>query len=292
MHADLAMYHAKSRGRANFQFYHPDLNAKAMERLWLESELRRALTLGQLALEFQPQLDLLSDQVIGVEALLRWHHPERGRIPPDKFIPLAEESGLIGPIGAWVLNSACAQAKAWLEQGFGPIRVAVNISGEQLRHNHFVDQVAQALADSGLPSELLELEITESTAMAEPEIMVLRLTELKRMGVDLAIDDFGTGYSSLAYLQRFPLDRLKIDRSFVRHVVSSANDAGIVTAIIAMAHQLSFEVVAEGVETDDQLAFLRAHKCDQVQGYLASPPLTAERFVAWLRNRTPVRAAS
>jgi EAL domain-containing protein (putative c-di-GMP-specific phosphodiesterase class I) len=285
------MYHAKSRGRANFQFYHQDLNAKAMERLWLESELRRALTCGQLTLEFQPQLELATDQVIGVEALLRWHHPERGRIPPDKFIPLAEESGLIGPIGAWVLNSACTQAKLWLDRGLD-IRVAVNISSEQLRQAHFVDQVAQALADTGLPPRLLELEITESTAMAEPEIMVLRLTELKRMGIDLAIDDFGTGYSSLAYLQRFPLDRLKIDRSFVRHVVSSTNDAGIVTAIIAMAHQLSFAVVAEGVETDDQLAFLRAHKCDQVQGYLASPPLTAERFVAWLRNRTPVRAAS
>jgi diguanylate cyclase (GGDEF)-like protein/PAS domain S-box-containing protein len=293
MHADLAMYHAKSRGRANFQFYHQDLNVKAMERLWLESELRRALMLAQLTLEFQPQLDLASGQVIGVEALLRWHHPERGRIPPDKFIPLAEESGLIGPIGAWVLSSACAQAKAWLDQGLGEIRVAVNISSEQLRQPHFVDQVAQALAETGLPPRLLELEITESTAMAEPEIMVLRLTELKRMGVDLAIDDFGTGYSSLAYLQRFPLDRLKIDRSFVRHVVSSTNDAGIVTAIIAMAHQLSFEVVAEGVETDDQLAFLRAHGCDQVQGYLASPPLTAERFVAWLRCRDqPVRAAS
>jgi len=291
-HADLAMYHAKSRGRANFQFYHQDLNAKAMERLWLESELRRALTLGQLGLEFQPQLDLHSDQVIGVEALLRWHHPERGRIPPDKFISLAEESGLIGPIGGWVLSTACAQAKTWLDQGFGPIRVAVNISSEQLRQVHFVDQVARALADSGLPASLLELEITETTAMAEPEIMILRLTELKRMGIDIAIDDFGTGYSSLAYLQRFPLDRIKIDRSFVRHVVSSTNDAGIVTAIIAMAHQLSFEVIAEGVETDSQLAFLRAHQCDQVQGYLASPPLTAERFIEWLRDRTPVRAAS
>jgi EAL domain-containing protein (putative c-di-GMP-specific phosphodiesterase class I) len=235
----------------------------------------------------------VSGQVIGVETLLRWQHPERGRIPPDKFIPLAEESGLIGPIGAWVLHSACSQAKAWLDQGLGEIRIAVNISGEQLRQAHFVDQVAQALADSGLPPGLLELEITESTAMAEPDIMVPRLTELKRMGIDLAIDDFGTGYSSLAYLQRFPLDRLKIDRSFVRHVVSSANDAGIVTAIIAMAHQLSFRVIAEGVETEDQLAFLRAHRCDQVQGYLASPPLTAERFVAWLRCREqPVGAAS
>jgi diguanylate cyclase (GGDEF)-like protein/PAS domain S-box-containing protein len=292
MHADLAMYHAKARGRANFQFYHRELNAKAMERLWLESELRRALLLEQLSLEFQPQLDLALDTVIGVEALLRWHHPERGRIPPDKFIPLAEESGLIGPIGLWVLNSACAQARAWLDQGLGEIRVAVNISSEQLRHAHFVDQVAQALAASGLPPRLLELEITESTAMAEPEIMVPRLTELKGMGVDLAIDDFGTGYSSLTYLQRFPLDRLKIDRSFVRHVVSSTNDAGIVTAIIAMAHRLSFEVIAEGVETEDQLDFLRAHGCDQVQGYLASPPLTAERFVAWLRSRDPVRAAS
>jgi diguanylate cyclase (GGDEF)-like protein len=293
MHADLAMYHAKARGRANFQFYHQELNAKAMERLWLESELRRALTLEQLALEFQPQLDLVSDQIIGVEALLRWHHPERGRIPPDKFIPLAEESGLIGPIGAWVLHTACSQAKAWLDQGLGGIHVAVNISGEQLRQAHFVDQVAQALAASGLPPGLLELEITESAAMAEPEITVPRLTELKRMGIDLAIDDFGTGYSSLAYLQRFPLDRVKIDRSFVRHVVSSANDAGIVTAIIAMAHQLSFQVIAEGVETEEQLAFLRAHRCDQVQGYLASPPLTAERFVAWLRCRDhSQRAAS
>jgi diguanylate cyclase (GGDEF)-like protein/PAS domain S-box-containing protein len=293
MHADLAMYHAKSRGRANFQFYHQDLNAKAMERLWLESELRRALLLDQLTLEFQPQLELISNRVVGVEALLRWHHPERGRIPPDKFIPLAEESGLIAPIGAWVLKAACAQAKAWLDQELGEIRVAVNISSEQLRQAQFVDQVEQALADSGLPPHFLELEITESTAMAEPEIMVLRLTELKRMGIDLAIDDFGTGYSSLAYLQRFPLDRLKIDRSFVRHVVSSTNDAGIVTAIIAMAHQLSFEVIAEGVETEDQLAFLRTHHCDQVQGYLASPPLTADRFTAWLRSRDhPVRAAS
>jgi diguanylate cyclase (GGDEF)-like protein len=293
MHADLAMYHAKARGRANFQFYHQDLNARAMERLWLESELRRALTLEQLTLEFQPQLDLVSGRVIAVEALLRWHHPERGRIPPDTFIPLAEESGLIGPIGAWVLHTACAQAKTWFDQGLGDIRVAVNISSEQLRQAHFVDQVARALADSGLPPRLLELEITESTAMAEPETMVLRLTELKRMGIDLAIDDFGTGYSSLAYLQRFPLDRLKIDRSFVRHVVSSANAAGIVTAIIAMAHQLSFEVIAEGVETEDQLAFLRAHGCDQAQGYLASPPLTPERFIAWLRRRDrPVRAAS
>jgi len=293
MHADLAMYDAKARGRANYQFYHRDLNAKAMERLWLESELRRALTLEHLTLEFQPQLDIASDAVIGVEALLRWHHPERGRIPPDKFIPLAEETGLIGPIGLWVLSSSCAQAKAWLDAGLGEIRVAVNISSEQLRHAHFVDQVAQALADSGLPARLLELEITESTAMAEPEIMVPRLIELKAMGVDLAIDDFGTGYSSLTYLQRFPLDRVKIDRSFVRHVVSSTNDAGIVTAIIAMAHQLSFEVIAEGVETEDQLAFLRAHGCDQIQGYLASPPLTAERFAAWLRSRDhPVRAAS
>ncbi|MEM7025067.1 MAG: EAL domain-containing protein [Pseudomonadota bacterium] len=293
MHADLAMYHAKARGRANFQFYHQDLNAKAMERLWLESELRRALGLDQLSLEFQPQVDLVSEQVMGVEALLRWHHPERGRIPPDKFISLAEESGLIGSIGAWVLNSACAQSKKWLDQGVGEFRVAVNISSEQLRQAQFVDQVAQALAATGLPPRLLELEITESTAMADPEIMVLRLTELKRMGVDLAIDDFGTGYSSLAYLQRFPLDRVKIDRSFVRHLVSSTNDAGIVTAIIAMAHQLSFEVTAEGVETEEQLAFLRTHRCDQVQGYLTSPPLTAERFVAWLRARdTEVKAAS
>jgi diguanylate cyclase (GGDEF)-like protein/PAS domain S-box-containing protein len=291
MHADLAMYHAKARGRANFQFYHQDLNAKAMERLWLESELRRALALEQLSLEFQPQLDLASDRITGVEALLRWQHPERGQIPPDTFIPLAEESGLIGAIGAWVLHTACQQAKTWLDEGLGEISVAVNISGEQLRQAHFVDQVAGALADSGLPPGMLELEITESTAMAEPEIMVSRLTELKRMGIDLSIDDFGTGYSSLAYLQRFPVDRLKVDRSFVCHVVSSANDAGIVTAMIAMAHQLSFEIIAEGVETEDQLAFLRTHACDEVQGYLISPPLSAEHFAAWLRGRDrPVRA--
>jgi diguanylate cyclase (GGDEF)-like protein/PAS domain S-box-containing protein len=282
MHADTAMYHAKAQGRANYQFYHADLNAKALEWLTLEAQLHKALDCDQLRLEFQPQVALATNRVIGVEALLRRDHPERGRIPPEEFIALAEESGLIMPIGNWVLRQACAQGRAWLNSGLEPLQIAVNISSRQLSQDDFLEQVARALADHDFPGELLEVEITESTAMAEPEATVETLSVLRTLGVKIAIDDFGTGHSSLSYLQKFPLDRLKIDRSFTRDMMNNASNAGIVSAIIAMAHQLNFKVIAEGVEDDRQIAFLRAHGCEQIQGYRVSPPRDAESFRAWL----------
>jgi diguanylate cyclase (GGDEF)-like protein/PAS domain S-box-containing protein len=282
MNADTAMYHAKAQGRANFQFYHADMNAKALEWLTLEAQLHKALECDQLRLEFQPQVALATNRVIGVEALLRWYHPERGRIPPEEFIALAEESGLIMPIGNWVLRQACAQGRAWLDSGLEPLQIAVNISSRQLRQDDFLEQVACALADHDFPGELLELEITESTAMTEPEATVETLSALRTLGVKIAIDDFGTGHSSLSYLQKFPLDRLKIDRSFTCDMMNNASNAGIVSAIIAMAHQLNFKVIAEGVEDDRQIAFLRAHGCEQIQGYRISPPRDAESFRAWL----------
>lgn len=285
MHADTAMYHAKSQGPANFQFYHPNFNAKALEWLMLEAQLHKALECDQLRLEFQPQVALATGAVIGVEALLRWSHPERGLVPPDEFIPLAEESGLIMPIGHWVLREACAQGRAWLDAGLDRLQIAVNISGRQLSQEDFVDQVAGVLADHDFPGTLLELEITESTAMAEPEATVETLDALKTLGVKIAIDDFGTGYSSLSYLQKFPLDRVKIDRSFTRDMMHSASNAGIVSAIIAMAHQLNFKVIAEGVEDESQVAFLRAHGCEEIQGYHISPPRDAESFRDWLATR-------
>jgi diguanylate cyclase (GGDEF)-like protein/PAS domain S-box-containing protein len=285
MCADTAMYHAKAQGRANFQFYHPDLNAKALERLQLEAQLRKAVESDQLRLEFQPQIALATDRVIGAEALLRWCHPERGRLLPDDFVPLAEESGLIKPIGAWVLREACAQGRTWLDAGLGPLQLAVNISSRQLAQEDFLEQVAGALADAGFPGELLELEITESTAMAEPETTIATLSALKTLGVRIAIDDFGTGYSSLSYLRRFPLDRVKIDRSFTQGMTRDASNAGIVAAIIAMAHQLRFKVIAEGVEDEEQVAFLRAQGCEEIQGFLISPPREPADFRAWLAAR-------
>jgi EAL domain-containing protein (putative c-di-GMP-specific phosphodiesterase class I) len=285
MRADTAMYHAKAQGRANFQFYHPDLNAKALERLQLEAQLRKALEGDQLRLEFQPQIALATGRVIGAEALLRWCHPERGRLLPDDFIPLAEESGLIKPIGVWVLREACAEGRTWLDAGLGPLQLAVNISSRQLTQEDFLEQVARALADADFPGELLELEITESAAMAEPDATVATLSALKTLGVKIAIDDFGTGYSSLSYLRRFPLDRVKIDRSFTHGMTRDASNAGIVAAIIAMAHQLKFRVIAEGVENEEQVAFLRAQGCEAIQGFLISPPRDPADFRAWLAAR-------
>jgi diguanylate cyclase (GGDEF)-like protein len=289
MHADTAMYHAKSQGRDNFQFFHPELNARAMDRLSLEADLRKALSTEQLTLHFQPQVSLATGEVVGVEALLRWYHPQRGLVPTDELIALAEETGLIVPIGSWVLRSGCATVRAWIDQGMGELPVAINVSSRQLRQDGFVEEVRGALADHGLPARLLELEITESTAMAEPEATVEILLQLKDMGVEVAIDDFGTGYSSLSYLKRFPIGCVKIDRSFVRDVVHSPEDAGIVDAIVAMARQLRFKVVAEGVETEEQADFLQRHGCDQIQGYLVSRPQPAEQLAEWLRGRLRVR---
>jgi EAL domain-containing protein (putative c-di-GMP-specific phosphodiesterase class I) len=280
--ADVAMYHAKEQGRNNYQFYSRSLGARTVARLTLERDLRKALVRGEFELQYQPQLALGSRAVVGLEALVRWHHPRLGLVSPATFISLAEETRLIVPVGIWVLRQACGQASAWSQAGLGPLRIAVNLSVVQVLQNNFVGQLAAVLAETGLAPERLELEITETTVMTDAEAVIAKLIEVKRMGVTLAIDDFGTGHSSLSYLKRFPLDRLKIDRSFIRDVACDADDEAIVTAIIAMSRSLSFEVVAEGIETARQEDFLRRQGCDLAQGFLFSPPLPAEDVPGWL----------
>jgi diguanylate cyclase (GGDEF)-like protein/PAS domain S-box-containing protein len=277
-HADVAMYHAKSMGRANYQFFAPEMNRAAAERLNLENNLRHALARQELRLEFQPIVSLSSGVARGAEALLRWH-AQSGPITPDRFIPVAEETGLIVPIGEWVLREACAQFKAWQAQGCGLERVVVNLSARQFAHRNLLSAVRRALAEAELAPEHLGLEITESLLMANPLEAIRVLTVLSDMGIQISVDDFGTGYSSLSYLKRFPIHKIKIDRSFVRDVVSDKEDAAIVTAIIAMAHSLDCTVVAEGVETEAQLAFLRARGCDEYQGYYFSRPLPTSALV-------------
>ena len=281
--ADTAMYHAKAAGRNNYQFYAEEMNRAANERLNLENKLRHAVSHHEFALAFQPQFDAVSRRPTGVEALIRWHHPEEGVISPDRFIPVAEETGLIVPIGDWVLNEACREMKSWIDAGLPPLRVAVNLSARQLRRRDFCETVAGALAHSGLPPELLELEITESAVMENPQEAIRILSALHRMGVSLAIDDFGTGYSSLAYLKLFPIDHLKIDRSFVRDIETDLNDRSIAMGTIALAHSLGLNVIAEGVETEDQLEILRTNGCNEIQGYLLSRPLNSATAFSFLR---------
>ncbi|MEK6663055.1 MAG: EAL domain-containing protein [Pseudomonadota bacterium] len=280
--ADAAMYRAKEAGRNQFQFFTQAMNANAVHRLTLENELRHALEREEFSLHYQPQIDLANGAVVGMEALLRWHSPTRGMVSPAEFIPLAEESGLIVPIGEWVLRTACAQNKAWLNAGMQSLRVAVNISARQCRFNSLTKLVERVLADTGLDACHLELEITESLLMDNPEESASTLHDLNQMGIQLAIDDFGTGYSSLSYLKRFPIHTLKIDQSFVRDITSDPDDAAIVKAVIAMARSLKLRVVAEGVETAEQLEFLRAHDCEGMQGYYFSKPMPTEQFVPWL----------
>ena len=284
-HADIAMYRAKEQGRGHWQFYASSMNTGTLERLGLESELRHALERGQFHLEYQPQLDLDSGAVVGMEALLRWQHPQLGRIAPASFISLAEEMGLIIPIGDWVLRTACAQARAWQLAGHGPLRLAVNLSARQFKQKNLLQAVAQALAETGLAAAQLELELTESMVMHDVEQATAIMRKLKALGVQLSIDDFGTGYSSLAYLRHFPIDVLKIDKTFVSDITHSDDDAAIVRAIISLAHSLRLKVIAEGVETAQQLAFLRQHGCDQMQGYLFSRPLAAPAFEELLLQR-------
>jgi diguanylate cyclase (GGDEF)-like protein/PAS domain S-box-containing protein len=282
--ADTAMYHAKSAGRNDFQFFTPAMNAARGERLALEVGLRSAIERQQLSLHYQPQLDLASGRVVGLEALLRWQHPELGWIPPLKFIPIAEDTGLIERIGSWVLEQALAQAACWRAAGHDSLRVAVNLSAHQLRGEGFAIHVAQALQRHQLPGQALELEITESVAMRDPARTVALLHQLRAHGVALAIDDFGTGYSSLAYLKQLPLSCLKLDRSFVMDIEHDSNDAAICTATIQMAHSLGLAVVAEGVETAEQLAFLHRLGCDTIQGYYISEPLPAADCQAFLQR--------
>ena len=285
--ADMAMYQAKAAGRNNYQFFTQEMNRATATRLDLEHKLRHALTRNEFSIAYQPQFSANSSKPTGVEALIRWHHPIDGMISPDRFIPIAEETELIVDIGEWVLHTACREMKHWQDKGLGLMRIAVNVSARQLQRRDFCNTVAGALAESGLPAECLELEITESSVMENPEESIQILQNIRRMGVTLAIDDFGTGYSSLAYLKRFPIDHLKIDRSFVTDIEIDLNDRAIAFGTIALAHSLGLNVIAEGVETEDQLELLRSNGCDEIQGYLLSKPLTSGAAFAFLHALHP-----
>jgi diguanylate cyclase (GGDEF)-like protein len=283
--ADAAMYQAKALGRNNYQFYSAEMTVHAKKRMELEIGLRNALKQEQFVLYYQPQLDLKSGKIIGMEALIRWQHPEKGMISPADFIPVAEDTGLIVPIGAWVLRTACVQAKAWQDQGLPNLLIAVNLSSRQFKQGQLLQEVMAVLDETGLDPHFLELEMTESLLMDGSNSDVLStLNEFKKLGITLAIDDFGTGYSSLSYLKRFPIDKLKIDQSFVCDVISDPEDASLVKAIIAIARSLKLKVIAEGVETEDQLNFMRRHDCDQMQGYYFSQPLPADEFAELVRS--------
>lgn len=283
-HAEVAMYRAKHEGRNNYAFYTADLYLRAMEWITLERDLRKSITQKDFCLYYQPQLDLHTDRIVGVEALVRWQHPEQGLLFPGRFVPIAEESGLIVPLGTWIMQTACAQAHAWHEAGLPPVRVAVNLSARQLIRPELVEEIAQILQETRLEPHFLELELTESMLMLDAEGNLSRIHELKALGVQLAIDDFGTGYSSLSYLRQLPLDTLKIDRSFVYDIPSNVDGATIARTIIAMAHSLKMRVIAEGVECECQRRFLEQHACDEIQGYLYSQPLPTPEMIPFLER--------
>jgi diguanylate cyclase (GGDEF)-like protein len=287
--AEEAMNRAREKGRNNLQFYTVADHGRTRVRLDLESDLRRVLDRGELLVHYQPQVDLRTGRIVGAEALLRWEHPEKGLIPPLEFIPLAEETGLIVPIGKWVLAVACMQNSIWLKSGFPPIRMAVNISSHQFRQKKIVETLGKVLKNSALDPNSLELEITEGTIMQDAASTIHLLKEFKDMGLRLAVDDFGTGYSSLNYLKRFPLDVLKIDRSFIKDVITDSDDAVITKAIIAMAHSLNLEVIAEGIETEGQLSFLRENECDTMQGFYFSRPVAATEMTKLLEEGKSLR---
>ncbi|MBD9362395.1 putative bifunctional diguanylate cyclase/phosphodiesterase [Methylomonas fluvii] len=284
-HADVALYRAKAEGRGNFKYFSEDLTQAALRRLNLESLLRRALRHQELLVYYQPQVDISTGRIIGAEALLRWHHAQEGMIPPSQFIPVAEEIGLIADIGEWVLTQVCRQGRCWLDAGLPPIKLAVNLSPHQLRHGDIAASIDAILSQTGFPPEFLELELTESALMERETEVVLVLCQLRALGVRIAIDDFGTGYSSLAYLKHFPLDVLKIDKTFIDDIPQLEDDKEIASAIIGMGHTLRLQVLAEGVETQEQLDFLQEHGCDFYQGYLKSPALPASDFAALLRSQ-------
>ncbi|MBW2314018.1 MAG: EAL domain-containing protein [Deltaproteobacteria bacterium] len=282
--ADAAMYHAKDRGRNNFQFYTDAMNVKASRRLDIENNLRRAVQRGELSVVYQPKLDLESGEVNAVEALVRWDNAELGKVRPNEFIEVAEESGLIVPIGEWILRTACAQQRQWIDAGFEPIVMSVNLSSFQIRAQRFAEVLARVLQETGVAPEHVELEITESAIMRYEDLSIRTLAEIKQIGVGLALDDFGTGYSSLSYLKRFPIDALKIDRAFVRDVASDPDDAAITRAIVAMAQHLGLYVIAEGVETAEQESFLRDIGCDCLQGFRIGAPVSPNEAVTYLRR--------
>jgi len=288
--ASAAMRYTKDSARGSYRFYSTEMNSFNDDRLAMESELRRALEVGEMVLHYQPKVDIATNRIRSAEALIRWRHPTRGLVPPNLFIPVAEETGLIVPLGEWVLRQACMQVRAWLDSGMTPLRIAVNLSAKQFRHADLAAVVKSALDDAALEPGYIELELTESAVMDDPEQSAATLQALSAMGVHISIDDFGTGYSSLSYLRRFPLDKLKIDRSFIRDLMNDPDDVSIVKAIISLAHSLRLRVVAEGVETAEQLEFLREVGCDQYQGFYCSPAVPAEAFatlVTRLRAERP-----
>jgi diguanylate cyclase (GGDEF)-like protein len=281
--ADAAMYCAKEIGRDNFQFYTPELNTKIHEKFLLQEELRNAVARSEFVLFYQPQVDMRTGRVFAVEALIRWRHPVQGMIPPIKFIPLAEETGLIVPIGDWVLREACRQNKAWQEAGLPRMTVCVNVSARQFKDKGLIAHVVGALKDSGLEAKYLELELTESLIMQDVELTVATMKKLQSLGVQLSIDDFGIGHSSLNALKTFPVARLKIDKSFIDHLASDENDKAVASAVITLGQKLNLRVIAEGVETDEQIAFLRENNCDEMQGYHFSKPIPPHDIEELLR---------
>ena len=286
--ADLALYRAKAEGRGTFRFFEPDMDARIQARRALEVDLRRALAAGEFALAYQPQINLASNDLVAMEALLRWNHPERGAVPPAEFIPLAEEMGLIVPLGEWVLREACKDAARWPD----PIKVAVNLSPVQFRKRGLVTMVTQALAAARLAPHRLELEITEAVLLQDDEAIVTMLHELRALGVRISMDDFGTGYSSLSYLRSFPFDKIKIDRSFVKDIDRNRDSAVIIKAIASLGHSLGIETTAEGIETEEQLELVRRAGCTEMQGYLVSPPRPASEAPGLIaRFRRQVAAA-
>jgi diguanylate cyclase (GGDEF)-like protein/PAS domain S-box-containing protein len=290
--ADFALLHAKNYGRNNYQFFKPDMNVRALKRQSLESDLRHALDREEFVLHYQPKMNLETGAIVGLEALIRWRHPQRGLVPPSEFIPAAEQCGFIVPISCWVLREGCRQARAWQDEGLPPMRIAINISAVELRSKGFVAGVRAILTETGLEPRYLELELTETFLMQDSQATAAVLQDLKELGVQLALDDFGTGYSSLSYLKRFPIDILKIDQSFVRNLTTDADDASIVSAVISMGKSLHMRVVAEGVETREQLEFLQEHNCPEGQGYYFGHPVVAGDITQILGNIAAEAAAA
>jgi diguanylate cyclase (GGDEF)-like protein/PAS domain S-box-containing protein len=285
--ADAAMYSAKESGRNNFRFFTEDMNAQAVERVTLENGLRLALDKKELFLVYQPQMNIATGKIIGLEALLRWQHPTLGLMPPDRFIRIAENCGLIVPIGEWVLRTVCAQARKWQDEGIPAVSIAINVSTVQFRQKGFCEVIRRVLNETGLDPQYLQLELTESIFLADADETLSLIQKLKAMGLTLAIDDFGTGYSNFNYLRQFRISKLKIDRSFIRDVGVNPDYVAITTAIISMAKSLNIKVIAEGVEDEAQMSFLRAHQCDEIQGYYFSKPLAVDKVAAKLRGHTP-----
>ncbi len=282
--ADVALNYVQERGGNFFHFYSAEMSNKFIEQVTLQANLRQALQRDEFRVYYQPQVNLSSGQIVGVEALIRWEHPERGLILPGEFIPVAEETNLIGPMGEWVLATACAHTKSWQDRGLANLRVAVNLSGRQFTEQTLKERVIQILQTTGLPPANLELELTESILLRDMEAAISTLSELKALGIHIAIDDFGTGYSSLSQLRHLPFDTLKVDRTFVKNVTEKSETAAITTAIIQMAHSLNLAVIAEGVETIEELNFLRQNNCDEIQGYIVSRPLPVHEFLEFLAN--------